>query len=246
MKQLIFPAMCALGIHAALFHFHFESTRPAFSVTENRTVTISLVQTAPQPRPEPVAPLAPPRAGSIRPLKALPAKPPPRKTLDPAPQPLPPPTPEPAAQAPPEPESPADPAHTASRGPTGRPAVEQPPDAAAAGPETAAAEESARDSHPLGPDQARVQASVPLYALNPAPAYPAVARRRNYQGTVILDVLVDRRGRAVQVKVAESSGHGILDRSALQSVRRWRFEPARRFGRPIEMWVQVPVRFALE
>lgn len=95
-------------------------------------------------------------------------------------------------------------------------------------------------------DQAAVTASVPLYHLNPPPVYPAVARRRNYEGTVVIDVLVDRQGRAAQVKIAHSSGYEILDRSALNSVKQWRFEPGRRFGQPVEMWVQVPVRFALE
>ena len=72
-----------------------------------------------------------------------------------------------------------------------------------------------------------------------------MARRRHYQGTVLLDVLVDRQGRVDQVEIAQSCGYRILDRSALKSVRQWRFEPARRFGRPIEMWVQVPIKFEL-
>jgi protein TonB len=92
----------------------------------------------------------------------------------------------------------------------------------------------------------QVTASVPLYALNPAPAYPTVARRRNYQGTVFLNVRVDRQGRAVEVEVQQSSGYAVLDQSAVKSVRQWRFEPARRAGQPIDMWVRVPVRFALE
>jgi protein TonB len=94
--------------------------------------------------------------------------------------------------------------------------------------------------------QASVQASVPLYDLNPAPVYPAAARRRNLEGTVLLEVLVDRDGRAAQVRVLRGSGHAMLDRSALDSVRQWRFTPALRGGRPQEMWVQVPVRFQLE
>jgi protein TonB len=87
---------------------------------------------------------------------------------------------------------------------------------------------------------------VPLYDLNPPPVYPWVARRRHYQGTVLLDVRVTAQGIVAEVKVARSSGYPVLDRSALKSVRRWRFEPARRGSRPIETWVQVPVRFELE
>jgi protein TonB len=99
---------------------------------------------------------------------------------------------------------------------------------------------AARNAH------AAVRASVPLYDLNPPPVYPWVARRRHYQGTVLLDVRVTAKGIVAEVKVARSSGYPVLDRSALKSVRRWRFEPARRGSRPVETWVQVPVRFELK
>jgi periplasmic protein TonB len=216
------PALCAAGIHAGLFLFDPGWRRPEFSVTETRAVTLSLaeVRRAPDPQ-EPVAPLPPTRAKPIQPLTALrPA---------PAPQPAPAPLPTPAV----EPE---------------RLDQEQPSTDAGVRNESAQAPQSQvrPDRGDSGPQQAEVQASVPLYALNPPPAYPPLARRRNYQGTVMLDVLVDRQGRATQVNVARSSGHTLLDQSALESVRRWRFEPARRFGQPVEMWVQVPVRFALE
>ncbi len=88
--------------------------------------------------------------------------------------------------------------------------------------------------------------SVPRYDLNPPIAYPAPARRRNLEGTVVLDVLVTAEGRPAQVEVARSSGHAILDRSAAEAVRRWRFDPARQGESPIAMWVQVPVRYALK
>ncbi len=93
---------------------------------------------------------------------------------------------------------------------------------------------------------ASAQASVPLYDLNPPPVYPPAARRRNLQGTVLLEVLVDREGQAAKLKVLRGSGHAMLDHSALDSVRQWRFKPARRGGSAQEMWVQVPVRYQLK
>jgi TonB family protein len=91
-----------------------------------------------------------------------------------------------------------------------------------------------------------IRESVPLYDRNPPPVYPRVARRRNYQGTVLLDVRVSADGTVAEVKVAHSSGYSVLDRSALSSVRHRLFEPARRGSRPIETWVPVPVRFELD
>jgi protein TonB len=46
-------------------------------------------------------------------------------------------------------------------------------------------------------------------------------------------------------RLKKSSGYSILDKSALDSVRTWRFEPAKYRGSPITMWVDVPIRFAL-
>ena len=87
--------------------------------------------------------------------------------------------------------------------------------------------------------------STPLYELNPPIAYPLVARRRNYEGTVMLDVLVGSDGTVRDLRLADSSGHSVLDRSAMAQVRAWRFEPARRGTEPIQMWVKIPVRFEL-
>jgi protein TonB len=65
-----------------------------------------------------------------------------------------------------------------------------------------------------------------------------------FEGTVVLRVVVAADGRPVSVTVLESSGHDVLDASALETVRtRWRFVPARRNGIPIEDAVQVPIRF---
>ncbi|MDB5108630.1 MAG: periplasmic protein TonB, partial [Candidatus Binatus sp.] len=84
------------------------------------------------------------------------------------------------------------------------------------------------------------------YGQSPAPIYPASARRREQQGTVILRVLVAADGSVERAEVAESSGIDVLDESALETVRsRWRFIPARRGAITLESWVLVPIQFAL-
>ncbi len=88
-------------------------------------------------------------------------------------------------------------------------------------------------------------AAAPAYAKNPPPPYPRMARKRGLEGDVVLLVLVSDLGKVLNVEVESSSGHQVLDRAALQSVRKWRFHPASREGVCLQAEVRVPVRFRL-
>lgn len=85
----------------------------------------------------------------------------------------------------------------------------------------------------------------PNYLKNPEPVYPLTARRRQQQGTVVLEVKVSARGRALSVGIKESSGYPILDEAAESAVRNWEFEPARVGVTAVESRIEVPVRFQL-
>jgi len=84
------------------------------------------------------------------------------------------------------------------------------------------------------------------YLNNARPPYPLVARRMGYTGKVILNVEVLAEGRAGQVVLYQSSGHDVLDNAALQTVKTWKFSPAKRFGQPVTQWFLVPIKFSLE
>ncbi len=84
------------------------------------------------------------------------------------------------------------------------------------------------------------------YLNNPKPVYPAFAKRMGMEGMVMLKVLVGRQGAALKVEVAHSSGYEILDKAAVESVKNWRFVPARQGDSPVEEWVQVPLAFHLK
>ncbi|MCG6880189.1 MAG: energy transducer TonB, partial [Deltaproteobacteria bacterium] len=71
------------------------------------------------------------------------------------------------------------------------------------------------------------------------------ARRRGYEGVLLLKVLVNGDGKVADLLVLKSSGYSMLDKSAVRAVRNWRFEPGTVDGKPAKMWVQVPVRFKL-
>jgi protein TonB len=83
------------------------------------------------------------------------------------------------------------------------------------------------------------------YLGNPRPPYPLVARRRGMEGVVLLRVLVAPDGHVASIDVARGSGFPVLDRSALDAVRDWRFRPASQGGKAVEALVEVPIRFSL-
>lgn len=80
---------------------------------------------------------------------------------------------------------------------------------------------------------------------NSPPPYPADAYARRQTGRVLLAVMIDATGSVGEIRVAESSGVASLDRSALETVRQWRFSPARRLGQAVSQEVLVPIRFSL-
>jgi len=81
---------------------------------------------------------------------------------------------------------------------------------------------------------------------SPRPIYPRQARLMGWEGTVVLRVFVDADGRAAEVDVVSGSGHTLLDESALDAARRWRFLPALENGHPIAMAHEVRIRFRLD
>jgi protein TonB len=90
-----------------------------------------------------------------------------------------------------------------------------------------------------------VSIAAPRYRDNAHPAYPGVARLRGYEGVVLLFAEISADGQVETLKIKKSSGFSILDRSAIEAVKVWKFEPGRRSGMAVPMWVDVPVKFIL-
>lgn len=92
----------------------------------------------------------------------------------------------------------------------------------------------------------RKPSSSAAYLNNPKPPYPALSRRFNEQGLVVVRVLIDIEGKAVQTELFKTSGSRRLDDSALRTVTQWRFVPGTRNGVAQAMWFNVPIHFVLE
>ena len=83
------------------------------------------------------------------------------------------------------------------------------------------------------------------YKDNPKPPYPKAAFRAGAEGTVEIAVEVNPDGSVASAVVASSSGHDLLDKSALDTVRAWRFKSARKDGVLSKSVVRVPITFRL-
>jgi TonB family protein len=76
------------------------------------------------------------------------------------------------------------------------------------------------------------------------PEYSEEARKAKYQGTVLLYVQVDASGKAVNMRVLHSLGLG-LDEKAMEAVKRWKFKPGTKDGKPVTVEAQIEVNFRL-
>jgi TonB family protein len=86
--------------------------------------------------------------------------------------------------------------------------------------------------------------SAPVLLFKVEPEYSEEARKAKFQGTVLLAIEVDRSGRAQNVRVARSLGLG-LDEKAIEAVRRWKFKPGYKDGRPVTVAATIEVNFRL-
>jgi len=86
--------------------------------------------------------------------------------------------------------------------------------------------------------------SAPRAIDTPDPEYSEEARKAKYQGTVVLWLIVDPSGHPKDIRTSRSLGMG-LDQKAIEAVKRWKFEPAMKDGRPVAVQINVEVNFHL-
>ncbi|HEY6969162.1 MAG TPA: energy transducer TonB [Candidatus Angelobacter sp.] len=86
--------------------------------------------------------------------------------------------------------------------------------------------------------------SAPRAVYTPDPDYSDEARRRKYQGTVVMNVVVDEAGNVSRISIARPLGLG-LDEQAVEKLKIWKFNPAMHNGQPVTVEVSVEVTFNL-
>ena len=102
-----------------------------------------------------------------------------------------------------------------------------------------------KDDSPLAKAKARLANTTPPRPIfTPDPEYSDDARKHRVHGEVVLAVTVEADGTTSNIKVEESLKPD-LDQNAIDAVKRWKFEPATKDGRPVAVSIHVNVSFRL-
>ncbi len=100
--------------------------------------------------------------------------------------------------------------------------------------------------HPMtASSEQSTELAHPNYRNNPKPRYPTIARKRGFEGRVLLKVFVLESGRVADVRVLKSSGYQVLDDSASSAIFGWDFYPGKHNGKAVSSWVTVPIVYEL-
>jgi protein TonB len=92
-------------------------------------------------------------------------------------------------------------------------------------------------------DDAEIEQPRPLYGEVPI-EYPIHMWDEDMEGETLLRVRVTDTGAVDSVEVVESSGYAAFDSAATAGAHALRFTPARREGKRIAVWAEVPVHFS--
>lgn len=103
------------------------------------------------------------------------------------------------------------------------------------------------DSTKAAPDQVYyvggiVKGPHPIY--DPDPEYTEKARKEGRQGVVVLRMVVGSDGLPRDVKVYRSLSAD-LDESAMNTVKKWKFAPGMKDGKPVAVLILVEIEFHL-
>lgn len=105
---------------------------------------------------------------------------------------------------------------------------------------------AAAQDEPKGPDDFKAVDEMPKILTQVPPRYPDEARERGVQGTVHVRAWVKKNGKPVRVAVV--AGKGVtpeLDKAAVEAVSQWTFVPAKAKGKPVAVYIIIPVKFSL-
>lgn len=100
---------------------------------------------------------------------------------------------------------------------------------------------------PEGPRVKFIPYDDPPRPLTPIkPRYPEIAQEAGIEGTVIVQVFIDKKGRVKETMILKGIPNTGLDEAAIAAIRKTRFLPAKQRERAVGVWISIPVNFRLK
>ena len=100
---------------------------------------------------------------------------------------------------------------------------------------------------PEGPRVKFIPYDDPPVPLSPIrPKYPEIAQEAGIEGTVVIQVFIDKKGRVKETVVLKGIPNTGLDEAATSAMRKVRFRPAKQRERAVGVWISIPVNFRLK
>ena len=100
---------------------------------------------------------------------------------------------------------------------------------------------------PSGPKVKFIPYDDPPVAITPIrPVYPEIAQEAGIEGTVVVQVFVDKKGRVKDTLVLKGIPNTGLDEAAVTAIKKTRFRPAKQRERAVGVWISIPVNFRLK
>ena len=84
---------------------------------------------------------------------------------------------------------------------------------------------------------------APRAIASPDPIYPSLAKQARIYGDVVIDAVIDVQGNVVEMQVV--SGHPLLVPSAVDALRKWKYQPTILNDEPVPVQLMVTIKFRL-
>ena len=101
---------------------------------------------------------------------------------------------------------------------------------------------------PIGDDEEEFEFIAvqvkPTIILMAQPVYPEIARKTGTTGTVIVRILIDKKGNVEKAEILKSVI--MLDEAALEAAKRCKFTPAKQRDKFVKVWMAIPFKFMLK
>jgi TonB family protein len=78
------------------------------------------------------------------------------------------------------------------------------------------------------------------------PVFPHEARSQNISGSVNVKILIGISGGVEKIEIVNAEPPGFFEKSAIESIKKWRFEPALNEGQAQASWISQKIKFELE